>query len=108
MLTFESPGSFFPLTARPLLFLPHIRSRARVCSQGTVIAEKVNWVGCQGSEPHFRGFPCSLWILFHFLTVQAARHNFDPSQETGEPKACAPCPARPGPPQASCHRPRGS
>ncbi|XP_059268690.1 sulfhydryl oxidase 1 [Mustela nigripes] len=52
--------------------------------EGTVIAEKVNWVGCQGSEPHFRGFPCSLWILFHFLTVQAARHNFDHSQETAK------------------------
>ncbi|XP_058395925.1 sulfhydryl oxidase 1 [Diceros bicornis minor] len=49
--------------------------------EGTVIAKKVNWVGCQGSEPHFRGFPCSLWILFHFLTVQAARQNLDHSQE---------------------------
>ncbi|KAM8949462.1 sulfhydryl oxidase 1 isoform 2-T2 [Lycaon pictus] len=50
--------------------------------EGTMIAKKVHWVGCQGSEPHFRGFPCSLWILFHFLTVQAARHNLDHSQET--------------------------
>ncbi|XP_055438830.1 sulfhydryl oxidase 1 isoform X1 [Bubalus kerabau] len=49
--------------------------------EGTVIAEKVNWVGCQGSEPHFRGFPCSLWILFHFLTVQAAQEGVDHSQE---------------------------
>uniref|UniRef100_A0A8C0GU09 Sulfhydryl oxidase n=1 Tax=Chelonoidis abingdonii TaxID=106734 RepID=A0A8C0GU09_CHEAB len=30
----------------------------------------VTWVGCQGSEPHFRGYPCSLWTLFHLLTVQ--------------------------------------
>ncbi|XP_011225264.2 sulfhydryl oxidase 1 [Ailuropoda melanoleuca] len=52
--------------------------------EGTVVAKKVNWVGCQGSEPHFRGFPCSLWILFHFLTVQAARHNLDHSQETAK------------------------
>lgn len=49
--------------------------------EGTVIAEKVNWVGCQGSEPHFRGFPCSLWILFHFLTVQAAQEGVDHPQE---------------------------
>lgn len=55
-----------------------------------MIAKKVNWVGCQGSEPHFRGFPCSLWVLFHFLTVQATRHNVDRSQETGESGACAP------------------
>lgn len=49
-----------------------------------MIIKKVNWVGCQGSEPHFRGFPCSLWLLFHFLTVQAARHNLEPSHEAGE------------------------
>ncbi|XP_015441619.1 sulfhydryl oxidase 1 [Pteropus alecto] len=49
--------------------------------EGSVIAKKVNWVGCQGSEPHFRGFPCSLWVLFHFLTVEAARKNVDHSQE---------------------------
>ncbi|XP_023496417.1 sulfhydryl oxidase 1 [Equus caballus] len=52
--------------------------------EGAMIAKKVNWVGCQGSEPHFRGFPCSLWILFHFLTVQAARQNVDRSQETAK------------------------
>lgn len=60
--------------------------------EGSVIAKKVNWVGCQGSEPHFRGFPCSLWVLFHFLTVQAARKNVDHSQEKGESGA-----VRPGP-----------
>ncbi|XP_036891225.1 sulfhydryl oxidase 1 isoform X1 [Sturnira hondurensis] len=52
--------------------------------EGTVIAKKVNWVGCQGSEPHFRGFPCSLWVLFHFLTVQATRIDVDPSQEAAK------------------------
>lgn len=60
-----------------------------------MIAEKVNWVGCQGSEPHFRGFPCSLWILFHFLTVQAAQEGVDHSQERGE--------WRPRHPHASAH-----
>ncbi|KAF0880908.1 QSOX1 oxidase, partial [Crocuta crocuta] len=52
--------------------------------EGAVIIKKVNWVGCQGSEPHFRGFPCSLWLLFHFLTVQAARHNLEPSHEAAK------------------------
>ncbi|XP_043941680.1 sulfhydryl oxidase 1 [Protopterus annectens] len=37
-----------------------------------VLSDRVNWVACQGSKPQFRGFPCSLWTLFHFLTVQAA------------------------------------
>nr|XP_042707443.1 sulfhydryl oxidase 1 [Chrysemys picta bellii] len=40
-----------------------------------VLSNNVTWVGCQGSEPHFRGYPCSLWTLFHLLTVQATRHR---------------------------------
>lgn len=27
------------------------------------------WIGCRGSKPEFRGYPCSLWTLFHALTV---------------------------------------
>ncbi|CAL1262571.1 unnamed protein product [Larinioides sclopetarius] len=34
-----------------------------------------NWVGCKGSEPKFRGYPCSLWTLFHTLTVQADKKS---------------------------------
>ncbi|XP_053549917.1 sulfhydryl oxidase 1 [Bombina bombina] len=37
-----------------------------------VMAPDVNYVWCQGSKPEFRGFPCSLWTLFHLLTVQAS------------------------------------
>ncbi|XP_062976451.1 sulfhydryl oxidase 1-like [Elgaria multicarinata webbii] len=33
------------------------------------------WVGCQGSNTLFRGYPCSLWTLFHFLTVQEGLPN---------------------------------
>lgn len=29
------------------------------------------WIGCRGSQPQFRGYPCSLWTLFHTLTVHA-------------------------------------
>lgn len=29
------------------------------------------YIACHGSEPQFRGYPCSLWTLFHTLTVQA-------------------------------------
>ncbi|XP_064467647.1 sulfhydryl oxidase 2-like [Ornithodoros turicata] len=29
------------------------------------------YVGCRGSQPQYRGFPCSLWMLFHTLTVRA-------------------------------------
>ncbi|XP_008061557.1 sulfhydryl oxidase 1 isoform X2 [Carlito syrichta] len=52
--------------------------------EGAVLAKKVNWVGCQGSEPHFRGFPCSLWVLFHFLTVQASQHSAGHPQEKAQ------------------------
>ena len=30
------------------------------------------WKGCQGSKPHLRGYPCSLWTLWHTLTVSSS------------------------------------
>ncbi|KAM4642243.1 sulfhydryl oxidase 1 [Discoglossus pictus] len=36
-----------------------------------VLAPDENYVWCEGSKPEFRGYPCSLWTLFHTLTVQA-------------------------------------
>ncbi|CAL8343634.1 unnamed protein product [Lota lota] len=37
---------------------------------GLFLGAEVRWVGCQGSRPGLRGYPCSLWTLFHMLTVQ--------------------------------------
>lgn len=36
-----------------------------------MLPEGVQWVGCQGSEARYRGYPCAVWTLFHVLTVQA-------------------------------------
>ena len=30
-----------------------------------------DWVSCAGSEPRFRGYPCSVWMTFHAITVNA-------------------------------------
>lgn len=38
-----------------------------------------HFVGCQGSNTGLRGYTCSLWQLFHFMSVQAA--NQDKSQD---------------------------
>lgn len=27
------------------------------------------WIGCKGSKPFYGGYPCSLWTLWHVLTV---------------------------------------
>ncbi|ESP04514.1 hypothetical protein LOTGIDRAFT_237352 [Lottia gigantea] len=35
------------------------------------LPETTEWRGCKGSEPHYRGYPCSMWTLFHTLTVNA-------------------------------------
>ncbi|XP_023164039.2 sulfhydryl oxidase 1 [Drosophila hydei] len=37
------------------------------------------YVGCIGSAPVLRGFTCSLWTLFHYLTVQSARSSVLPA-----------------------------
>ncbi|KAH8319978.1 hypothetical protein KR074_010554 [Drosophila pseudoananassae] len=34
-----------------------------------------HYVGCTASSPRYRGYSCSLWTLFHFLTVQAANNE---------------------------------
>ncbi|XP_068095817.1 sulfhydryl oxidase 1 [Hyperolius riggenbachi] len=36
-----------------------------------VLASNVNYAWCQGSQPEYRGFPCTVWTLFHLLTVRA-------------------------------------
>ncbi|XP_037706788.1 sulfhydryl oxidase 2 [Choloepus didactylus] len=41
---------------------------------GIFLSNHTRWVGCQGSRPELRGYPCSLWKLFHTLTVRAGTH----------------------------------
>ncbi|XP_057369617.1 sulfhydryl oxidase 1-like [Daphnia carinata] len=38
------------------------------------------WVGCRGSRPNFRGYPCGLWTTFHTLTVSYALKHPDNSE----------------------------
>lgn len=40
-----------------------------------------SWVACKGSKPHLRGYPCSLWTLFHTLTVNYALKSDDSATE---------------------------
>ncbi|KAK7095394.1 hypothetical protein V1264_006806 [Littorina saxatilis] len=35
------------------------------------LPDQVHWVSCQGSQSRYRGYPCSVWTLFHVLTVAA-------------------------------------
>lgn len=41
---------------------------------GIFLTSHIKWVGCQGSRPELRGYTCSLWKLFHTLTVEAGTH----------------------------------
>ncbi|XP_054645250.1 sulfhydryl oxidase 1 [Dunckerocampus dactyliophorus] len=47
----------------------------------TALPEGVRWVGCQGSQPHLRRYPCGVWTLFHLLTVQAKKSDGSDPQE---------------------------
>jgi thiol oxidase len=33
--------------------------------------QDLKFVSCVGSQPKYRGYPCSLWTLFHAMTVEA-------------------------------------
>uniref|UniRef100_A0A2P2I507 Sulfhydryl oxidase n=2 Tax=Hirondellea gigas TaxID=1518452 RepID=A0A2P2I507_9CRUS len=46
-----------------------------------ILPDQQPWVGCKGTESHLRGFPCSMWVTFHLLTVNVAANadqNSDP------------------------------
>lgn len=43
--------------------------------------ERNEFLGCHGSQPNFRGYPCSLWTMFHVLTVDALV-----SPDSGKPR----------------------
>ncbi|XP_004072966.1 sulfhydryl oxidase 2 [Oryzias latipes] len=62
------------LLSLPLQRIPYqavldlVNNKMRIA--GVFLGEELRWVGCQGSRPGLRGYPCSLWTLFHVLTVQ--------------------------------------
>lgn len=64
------------LVSLPLEKIPYdaildlVNNKMRI--SGLFLGEQLQWVGCQGSKAGLRGYPCSLWTLFHVLTVQAA------------------------------------
>ncbi|MBN3301594.1 QSOX2 oxidase, partial [Amia calva] len=65
------------LVSLPLERIPYdaildlVNNKMRI--SGIFLSDRVEWVGCQGSRAELRGYPCSLWTLFHTLTVQAAQ-----------------------------------
>ncbi|KAL3047897.1 hypothetical protein OYC64_021959 [Pagothenia borchgrevinki] len=50
-------------------------------SLDTALPEGERWVGCQGSVPYLRRYPCGIWTLFHVLTVQAKNTGGTDPQE---------------------------
>lgn len=55
---------------------------------GIFLPNHVKWVGCQGSRPELRGYTCSLWTLFHTLTVEAGTHP-EALDDTGKVSLCS-------------------
>ncbi|NXJ77179.1 QSOX1 oxidase, partial [Trogon melanurus] len=71
-----------PQLSSPLPLSPHLTLSAGSftpcpCVLQASLPTNVTWVGCQGSEPHFRGYPCGLWTVFHLLTIQASQSGPD-------------------------------
>uniref|UniRef100_A0A2I3H7M9 Sulfhydryl oxidase n=1 Tax=Nomascus leucogenys TaxID=61853 RepID=A0A2I3H7M9_NOMLE len=66
------------LASLPLDRIPYnavldlVNNKMRI--SGIFLTNHIKWVGCQGSRPELRGYPCSFWKLFHTLTVEASTH----------------------------------
>lgn len=81
------------LLSMPLKRIPYqavldlVDNKMRI--SGVFLGSELRWVGCQGSRPGLRGYPCSLWTLFHVLTVQ---HDAKPNalDNTGLEREAAP------------------
>ncbi|XP_042236902.1 sulfhydryl oxidase 2-like isoform X2 [Homarus americanus] len=50
----------------------------------SVLPNHQPWIGCLGSEPKYRGYPCGLWTTFHILTVNSVLQ--DGNSELYRPK----------------------
>lgn len=83
---------YFPFGRNGKHFLNELQSIAlsRSAVDGSEIARKLDkaeqedqkvfsspkqWLGCRGSSPEKRGYPCGLWKMFHYLTVNAAEYG---------------------------------
>lgn len=53
-------------------------------SESAFLPDKTEFIGCKGSESGKRGYPCSLWTLFHTLSVNAYKHNNQTSRTSPE------------------------
>lgn len=45
-----------------------------------IFSSHQQWLACDGSTTKYRGYPCGLWKLFHYLTVNAASNGNDPQE----------------------------
>ncbi|KAG5897427.1 hypothetical protein JTB14_032117 [Gonioctena quinquepunctata] len=50
-----------------------------------VFSSPKQWLGCMGSVPSKRGYPCGLWRLFHYLTVNVA--DYEQNENDTNPNA---------------------
>ncbi|XP_054440135.1 sulfhydryl oxidase 2 [Pteronotus mesoamericanus] len=81
------------LASLPLDRIPYnavldlVNNKMRI--SGLFLTNEIRWVGCQGSRPELRGYTCSLWTLFHTLTVQAGTRPeaLDDTGFAGDPQA---------------------
>ncbi|XP_055533610.1 sulfhydryl oxidase 1 [Wyeomyia smithii] len=80
---------YFPLNDNGMKFLKEVRQYV-LNSETEVVAEEfanhitqleknrhpvfysIQWMGCSSTKDGLRRYPCGLWTLFHYMTVQAA------------------------------------
>ncbi|KAK9877899.1 hypothetical protein WA026_020125 [Henosepilachna vigintioctopunctata] len=83
---------YFPLSKKGILFLNDLSSKLTNTDsirgaeisvliknserEGQLIwSSPKQWLGCKGSTAGHRGYPCGVWTMFHYLTVNAADYN---------------------------------
>ncbi|KAJ3661101.1 hypothetical protein Zmor_005517 [Zophobas morio] len=54
---------------------PQIQLLVQKAEENREFSSPQRFIGCLGSSSRYRGYPCSLWRLFHFLTVNSLLYN---------------------------------
>ena len=61
--------------SRDALYIDEYQAFIAEAQEHGFLPPKQEFIGCRGSQPHLRGFPCSLWTTFHALTISQNTHN---------------------------------
>jgi thiol oxidase len=67
----QNTSAWLSTQTAPLASTTWLQQISNTQTADAYVPNNLRWTWCQGSQPQYRGYPCSLWMTFHALTVNA-------------------------------------